>query len=172
PTGELDADSARLIYDTIGELIRAERCTAVIVSHDPESSSIADRVVRIRDGRVSEESGGTLREESIVVGKGGWLRLPEELLRRSGIRTHANARLEGGEIVVAGEEETDSPQSADPVVERPRKTTEIAALRRVSKSYGARTVLDALEAAFASSSLTVVTGPSGSGQTTLLHVPA
>ena len=59
PTGELDAASARLVYDTIGELIRAERCTAVIVSHDPESASIADRVVRIRDGRVSEESAGT-----------------------------------------------------------------------------------------------------------------
>ncbi|HWJ45558.1 MAG TPA: ABC transporter ATP-binding protein, partial [Gaiellaceae bacterium] len=80
PTGELDSASARLVYDTIGELLRAERCTAVIVSHDPESASIADRVVRIRDGRVSEESGGELRNESIVVGKGGWLRLPEELL--------------------------------------------------------------------------------------------
>src|SRR5204863_2495196 len=75
PTGELDAASARLVYDTIGELIRAERCTAVIVSHDPESASIADRVVRIRDGRVSEESGGAVGDEAIVVGKGGWLRL-------------------------------------------------------------------------------------------------
>jgi ABC-type lipoprotein export system ATPase subunit len=172
PTGELDADSARLVYDTIGELIRAERCTAVIVSHDPESASIADRVVRIRDGRVSEESGGTLREESIVVGKGGWLRLPEELLRRSGIRTHANARLQGREIVVTGEEDTDSPPSANPVAERPRATTEIAALRHVSKSYGARTVLDALDAVFPSSTVMTVTGPSGSGKTTLLHVLA
>ena len=42
----------------------------------------------------------------------------------------------------------------------------------MNKSYGARTVLDGLEAAFASSSLTVVTGPSGSGKTTLLHVLA
>jgi ABC-type lipoprotein export system ATPase subunit len=172
PTGELDAVNARLVYDTIGELIRAERCTAVIVSHDPESSSVADRVVRIRDGRVSEESGGTLGEESIVVGKGGWLRLPEELLRRSGIRTHANARLEGREIVVTGAEDTDRPPSVNPVAERPPQTTEIVALRRVSKSYGARTVLDALEAAFASSTLTAVTGPSGSGKTTLLHVLA
>jgi energy-coupling factor transport system ATP-binding protein len=172
PTGELDADSARLVYDTIGELIRAERCTAVIVSHDPESASVADRVVRIRDGRVSEESGGTLREESIVVGKGGWLRLPEELLRRSGIRTHASARLEGREIVVTGEQDTHSPPSFDAVAERPRETTEIAALRQVSKGYGARTVLDALDAAFPASTLTAVTGPSGSGKTTLLHVLA
>src|SRR5205807_128874 len=87
----------------IGELVRAEECTAVIVSHDPESAAIADRIVRIRDGRVSEEiARGIDEEESIVVGRGGWLRLPEELLRRSGIRSHAAARLQGGEIVVLG----------------------------------------------------------------------
>ncbi len=171
PTGELDADSARLVYETIGELIRTERCTAVIVSHDPESASIADRVVRIRDGRVSEESGGALREESIVVGKGGWLRLPEELLRRSGIRTHASARLEGREIVVSGEETTESlPQTQ--TFERPHETTLVAALRGVGKSYGSRTVLASLGATFESSTLTAVTGPSGSGKTTLLHVLA
>ena len=172
PTGELDADSARLIYDTIGELIRAERCTAVIVSHDPESASIADRVVRIRDGRVSEESGSTLREESIVVGKGGWLRLPEELLRRSGIRTRANARLEGRDIVVSGEESTDSAPLIEPAAERPQDASEVAAIRRLSKSYGDRVVLDELDAAFPSSTLAAVTGPSGSGKTTLLHMLA
>ena len=171
PTGELDAESARLVYGTIGELIRTERCTAVIVSHDPESASIADRVIRIRDGRVSEESGGSLREESIVVGRGGWLRLPEELLRRSGIRTHASARLEGREIVVSGEDAAESVPSVE-ALERSQEARPVAALRRVSKGYGARTVLDGLAAMFASSTLTVVTGPSGSGKTTLLHVLA
>ncbi len=171
PTGELDAESARLVYGTIGELLRTERCTAVIVSHDPESASIADRVIRIRDGRVSEESGGSLREESIVVGSGGWLRLPEELLRRSGIRTHASARLEGRDIVVSGEEPAENAPTVE-ALERPREARPVAALRRVSKGYGARTVLDGLAAMFASSTLTVVTGPSGSGKTTLLHVLA
>jgi ABC-type lipoprotein export system ATPase subunit len=171
PTGELDAQSARLVYETIGELIRTERCTAVIVSHDPESASIADRVVRIRDGRVSEESGGALREESIVVGKGGWLRLPEELLRRSGIRTHASARLEGREIVVSGEETSESLPETQ-TFEPPDEKTLVAALRRVDKGYGSRTVLASLSATFESSTLTVVTGPSGSGKTTLLHVLA
>ena len=59
----------------------------MLVSHDPESASVADRIVRVRDGRVSDEAaladGG---DESIVVGRGGWLRLSEELLRRTGIR--------------------------------------------------------------------------------------
>jgi energy-coupling factor transport system ATP-binding protein len=171
PTGELDSESAQLVYDTIGELIRSERCTAVIVSHDPESASIADRVIRIRDGRVSEESGGSLHESSIVVGRGGWLQLPEELLRRAGIRTHATARLEGRAIVVAGEE-TPAAAAHAPTVERRSETELVAALRGVDKRYGQRAVLDGLSATFESSTLTAVTGPSGSGKTTLLHILA
>jgi ABC-type lipoprotein export system ATPase subunit len=169
PTGELDTASAHLVYETIGELIRSERCTAVIVSHDPESATVADRVIRIRDGRVSEESGGSLREESIVVGRGGWLRLPEQLLRRSGIRTHATARLEGRAIVVSGDETTETRPVAA-TVERPSERQLVAALRGLDKSYGRRTVLAGLQATFESSTLTAVTGPSGSGKTTLLHI--
>jgi ABC-type lipoprotein export system ATPase subunit len=172
PTGELDAASAHVVYETIGGLIRTERCTAVIVSHDPESASIADRVVRIRDGRVSEESGTDLGEEAIVVGRGGWLRLPEELLRRSGIRTHAGARLEGREIVVFSRERPAEEASALDVVPSPQATTTIAAVRGLRKSYGRQTVLDGLDAELGSAQLTVVTGPSGSGKTTLLHLLA
>jgi ABC-type lipoprotein export system ATPase subunit len=169
PTGELDSQSAHLVYETIGDLIRSERCTAVIVSHDPESAAIADRVIRIRDGRVSEESGGSLREGSIVVGRGGWLRLPEELLRRSGIRTHATARLEGRVIVVSGDETTEA-QPVGETSDLPREQELVAALRGLEKSYGRRTVLHELNATFESSTLTGVTGPSGSGKTTLLHI--
>ena len=178
PTGELDHANATLVYETIGELVRSERCTAVLVSHDPESATIADRIVRIRDGRVSEETArGVGEEESIVVGRGGWLRLPEELLRRSGIRTHAAARLEGREIVVSPAVAEESVAAVPaPVVEPPRDTSVVAALRGVRKVYGtgasSRAAIDGLAAAFRSSSLTVVTGPSGSGKTTLLHLLA
>ncbi len=101
PTGELDAANADAVYRLIGDLARDEGCTTVIVSHDPESASIADRIVRIRDGRVAEEwarEGGV--SDTIVVGRGGWLRLPEELLARAGIASHATASLEEGRIVV------------------------------------------------------------------------
>ena len=172
PTGELDAASARLVYDTIGELLQAEQCTAVIVSHDPESASIADRVVRIRDGRVSEESGGELPNEAIVVGRGGWLRLPEELLRRSSIRTHATARLAGRDIVVSGDEALIETEPAPESMPAPAERRNVATLRGVTKSYGNRKVLDALDTTFKSSTLTAVVGPSGSGKTTLLHILA
>ena len=59
PTGELDAATADQVYEMLGELVREHGCTTVIVSHDPESARIADRIVRIRDGRVSEEWGAT-----------------------------------------------------------------------------------------------------------------
>ena len=178
PTGELDAESARLVYATIGELVRAEQCTAVIVSHDPESASIADRVLRIRDGRVSEEAGGEVGEEAIVVGRGGWLRLPEELLRRSGIRSHASARMAGDDIVVSSAdrgnpEPTTVAQSAPAPV---RNAATIARVRGLTKTYGRgeteRRVLDAFGADFRAASLAVVMGPSGSGKTTLLHLLA
>ena len=179
PTGELDAANATLVYDTIGELVRAERCTAVIVSHDPESTSIADRIVRIRDGRVSEEiARGVDEDEAIVVGRGGWLRLPEELLRRSGIRSHATARLDVREIVVtaAGADDVEAEAPAAPTLEPPHETELIAELRAVRKLYGRggtqRAALDGVDATFSSSLLAAVTGPSGSGKTTLLQILA
>jgi ABC-type lipoprotein export system ATPase subunit len=178
PTGELDAASAALVYATIGELVRGERCTAVIVSHDPASTDIADRIVQIRDGRVSEETTrGSGGEEAIVVGRGGWLRLPEELLRRSGIHDRASARLEGGEIVVSARGEP-SPAAAPPapIAAAARACAGVARVRDLTKVYGhgpaARAALDGLSAEFRSSTVTAVTGPSGSGKTTLLHILA
>jgi ABC-type lipoprotein export system ATPase subunit len=179
PTGELDAASARLVYEAIAELARDGGTTTVLVSHDPESAAIADRIVRVRDGRVSEEAAlADGRDEAIVVGRGGWLRLSEELLRRTGIRSHATARLHeegivlepvaGDEIVVVDEE---------PELRRPAGHGEVVAeTRGVSRTYGegeaAASALLELDAAFVGGRLTAVTGPSGSGKTTLLRLLA
>ena len=173
PTGELDEASASLVYGAIAELAAAEGCTVVIVSHDPASTAIADRFVHIRDGRVSEET--VAGEGTIVVGRGGWLRLPQEFLERAGIGDRAAAELEGERIVVSAageglrEEVPASPAAALPG--RP-----VATLTGVVKTHGrgatAAHVFDGLDAVFESGRLTVVTGPSGSGKTTLLHLLA
>ncbi len=87
PTGELDAATAEDVHRLLRELVVEHGSAAVVVSHDPASTEIADRVVHIRDGRVSEErTGGT---ETVVVGTGGWLRVPEEMLRAAGIGDRA-----------------------------------------------------------------------------------
>jgi ABC-type lipoprotein export system ATPase subunit len=172
PTGELDADNARVVYDTIAELARAERCTAVIVSHDPESTEIADRVVQTRDGRVSEE---TVRGagSSIVVGRGGWLQLPQELLERAGIGARAAASLEDDRIVLVPAGTPERPAELQPAAPALSRETDIVAeARGLAKTHGsgaaAAHVFEGFDAAFESGRLTVVTGPSGSGKTTLL----
>ena len=183
PTGELDAATADQVYETLAELVREHRCTTVIVSHDPESTRIADRIVRIRDGRVSEEWGRDgAADDTIVVGRGGWLRLPEELLLRAGIGTHARARLGTGSVVVEAAAASAPGEPADPTVpgtEVPGTVVRSAPAQRVvasveglHKRFGDTVVLDGLSAELRGGLLHVVTGPSGSGKTTLLHLLA
>jgi ABC-type lipoprotein export system ATPase subunit len=169
PTGELDADNAARVYELIGELARAEGTTVLVVSHDPGSAAIADRIVQIRDGRVSsEQARERIENEEIVVARGGWLRLPEELLRRGGIGTHATASLAEQGVVIEGTEEPQAVEegSTERAAVAPATTSAIE-LRGVEKR-----VLDGLGATIHPGRLTVVTGPSGSGKTTLLHLIA
>jgi ABC-type lipoprotein export system ATPase subunit len=174
PTGELDRANARLVYDAIGRLARAERCTCVIVSHDPESATVADRVVQIRDGRVSHESARDAGfAEEIVVGKGGWLHLPEELLRRAGATDRLTAELDGDRLVLRAPRPvpTEHVPGSDPG-QTPEFGGVAVELRNVTKSFGRRRVLDDLDAEFERGRLHAVTGPSGSGKTTFLHLIA
>jgi ABC-type lipoprotein export system ATPase subunit len=178
PTGELDHASAAVLYDQLGELTRAERCTTVIVSHDPESTQIADRIVQIRDGRLASEwareDGG---DESIVVGRGGWLQLPEELLRRAGVARRATAQLADGGVLLSPAEAAASPLPERPG-RRPTGSSGEAAIevRALRKSFGrgprGTSVFEGLDAVFEAGRLTAVTGRSGSGKTTLLRVLA
>jgi ABC-type lipoprotein export system ATPase subunit len=178
PTGELDEASAGLVYAAIAELVAQEGCTVVIVSHDPASTAIADRFVHIRDGRVSEETlRGAEGEGLIVVGRGGWLRLPQELLDRAGIGTRAAASLDDDRIVVvAAGSDGWVPVEAAPSAAPVAAGAEVAAVRGLVKTHGrgasASPVFAGLDASFDGGRLTVVTGPSGSGKTTLLHLLA
>ncbi|MGH3012342.1 MAG: ABC transporter ATP-binding protein, partial [Gaiellaceae bacterium] len=181
PTGELDAANARLVYEGIAELAGEAGTTTVLVSHDPESASVADRIVRVRDGRVSEEAaladGG---DEAIVVGRGGWLRLSEELLRRTGIQARAAARLhEQGILLQAAPGGGVAEQLADEQLLPAAAAGEgeiVAEADGLSRTYGegaaATIALVELDATFGAGRLTAVTGPSGSGKTTLLHLLA
>jgi ABC-type lipoprotein export system ATPase subunit len=175
PTGELDAATADQVYEMLNELVREHRCTTVIVSHDPESARIADRIVRIRDGRVSEEwARDGEASDTIVVGRGGWLRLPEELLLRAGIGAKATARFENGGVVVtptAGHS-VDSTQSPEaPLRPNPPGAT-VAAGRGLTRRYGETIALRPVDLDLQAGRLHAITGPSGSGKTTLLHLLA
>lgn len=169
PTGELDRASADTVLGVIADLARRSGTTVIIVSHDPRVAQFADRVVRIRDGRVSDEERGS--GEKIVVGRGGWLRLPSELLRGAGVDARVDAQLEGDRIVITA---AGSPiAEALPPEEEDRDTAprqRILELRSLAKRYGSRVVLADFAADIDRGALTAITGPSGSGKTTLLDL--
>jgi ABC-type lipoprotein export system ATPase subunit len=168
PTGELDRDSARSLFGLLRELTKAQQTTAVVVSHDPTSVAIADRVVHVRDGRVSEEErdGGT----AVVVGRGGWLRVPEPALRAAGITTRATVAVDDGAVVLRA---VGAPASAQRL-ERPTPGAAglVVEARSVTRRFGRTTALAEFSARFDPGTFTAVTGPSGSGKSTLLALLA
>jgi ABC-type lipoprotein export system ATPase subunit len=174
PTGELDAATADQVYDVLGELVREHGCTTVIVSHDPESARIADRIVRIRDGRVSEEwSRDEGETDTIVVGRGGWLRLPEELLLRAGIGAKATARFDDGAVVVEPSgDRIEAPVSDTSKVPDTASGRVVLSANGLTHRYGDTVVFEDVGAELNAGRLHAVTGPSGSGKTTLLHILA
>jgi ABC-type lipoprotein export system ATPase subunit len=169
PTGDLDAESARDVHTLLAELVSEQGASAVVVSHDPASTEIADRVVHIRDGRVSEERQGEV--ETAVVGTGGWLRIPEETLRAAGIHDRARIVLGDGSV---GLHPVDGrvAASAAASVRLEGARGEVLAARGVSRRYGAQVALDRLDVTFVPGELTAVVGPSGSGKSTLLALLA
>ena len=54
PTGNLDSENGKNVLGLFREMARTERRGLLIVTHDPLVRSIADRVMTIRDGRLTE----------------------------------------------------------------------------------------------------------------------
>ncbi len=52
PTGALDAESGRLVLSLLHELSRELRQTVLLVTHNASIAGMADRVLRLRDGRI------------------------------------------------------------------------------------------------------------------------
>lgn len=55
PTGNLDSATGSIVLEMLLKLNRSEGATLVIVTHDPALSSLTDRIVHLRDGRITGE---------------------------------------------------------------------------------------------------------------------
>jgi len=179
PAGELDAANVAVAYRLIADLARDHGATVVLVSHDPAATAVADRTVHIRDGRLSDEASGG-GATAIVVGRGGWLRLPEDLLRDAGVGRLARAQRHDLGILLtpagpAAEAQSEQTTAAASSADRP-EAGPAAELRDVQMRYGqghgARVVLAGYSAIFESGRMTALTGRSGSGKSTLLRLLA
>jgi putative ABC transport system ATP-binding protein len=54
PTGNLDSKTGAAILDLLKQINSEEHCTVVMVTHSDEAARCADRIIRLRDGRVEE----------------------------------------------------------------------------------------------------------------------
>ncbi len=52
PTGNLDSENSQIVLNMMRALNRDFRQTILMITHDSEAASVADRIIRMRDGRV------------------------------------------------------------------------------------------------------------------------
>ena len=180
PTGELDDASADAIRTLIVELARTNGASVILVTHDLATAEVADRILRIRDGRIVGDRRGT--EEALVI-DGGWLRLPSDLLIQAGIGRRARVRPTPDGVIVTRADSDSGPTgsvgsgvaSARPQPPVPWVPAQVG-LCSVARSYGygltRRDVLGGLTHDFAPGQMTAITGRSGAGKTTLLKLVA
>ncbi|MCC3373314.1 ABC transporter ATP-binding protein [Cohnella sp. REN36] len=126
PTGSLDSKMADQILDLFRELNRSLGITIVIVTHDPHLARKVDRVVSIRDGKISSEmlrkksyaeeleelERGIAQEEEThveyaILDKAGRLQVPAGYLESIGIQNTNKVKVElaEGKIVLTAPEE-------------------------------------------------------------------
>jgi ABC-type lipoprotein export system ATPase subunit len=108
PTGEVDSESAAAIFKIMADLNREYGVTIVIVTHDPEVAHRVNRVVGMRDGRVSIEvlrrqgvEGAVLTpEEFAVLDRTGRLQLPHAYREALGMRGLVRVKLRDDHIAI------------------------------------------------------------------------
>ena len=119
PTGSVDRKTADYIFDLFSELNRNGQ-TILIVTHDIELSKKVNRVVAIRDGKISservlkeqyadrvKESGISFLEEDIqdeyvVLDRAGRLQIPSQLLKDLNLEDNkVKVSARGNEIIVS-----------------------------------------------------------------------
>ena len=171
PTGALDRETADAVYDLLGAAVAATGAALLLVSHDVGAGRIADRVVRIRDGRVSEQWHPGQTDETLVVDERGWVRLPAPMRRATGALAGVVASVRDGTIRLAGSDSPPAVGKADGGPKAARVAGDAIAARAVDVRIdrGGRTVLDGLQVVAPAGRLSVIQGRSGSGKSTALR---
>jgi len=179
PTGELDRAAAASVYALLADASAAWGAALVLVSHDPLAGRWAERVVRIRDGRLGEtwcpDPGGAAVAERLVVDDRGWVRLPEPVWPGGRHPRTVTVRATGDGVLLAPGEPAPPGPPPGPLPggaggAGPGTGEVVAALRGVRRRLGDRVVLDGVDADAVTGRLLVVRGPSGSGKSTLLRL--
>jgi ABC-type lipoprotein export system ATPase subunit/bifunctional DNA-binding transcriptional regulator/antitoxin component of YhaV-PrlF toxin-antitoxin module len=109
PTGEVDEANAQRIYQIFKDLNKEFNLTTLIVSHDMNLARHVDRVVAIRDGKVSSETvrhdhptaeHGSAFTELIVLDSAGRLQIPKDLREQLGMQRYVRMEIKDGGILI------------------------------------------------------------------------
>lgn len=111
PTGELDSMTSEAVFAALRDINARYGTTMVIVTHDPAIAARVERVVAIRDGRISSEIIRTAgfgaagqavvgRTEYAVVDRSGRIQLPRHAVEATGIHGRARVELAGDHVEV------------------------------------------------------------------------
>lgn len=172
PAASLSHEDAVSLYRRLADQCRAAGSTLLLVTHDYRAEAVADTVVRIRDGRISEvwEPGSGERQ---AIDSRGWLRLPDRVRAR-----FANS----AEIVDGDTVHLDGGAPPAPRVESAQRAEAIraATATNVKASVHMTTAIDVDRVALYSGmvdvsgrccagTITHVAGPAGSGTSAMLR---
>lgn len=145
PSGELDNQAAAAVYALVKSAATdTTGTTVVLVTHDSRAESFADRVVRIRDGRISEEwfPGG---KETSVIDPFGWMRIPDKGESNSSRNVPAQQSVHSdGEVPLRAE--------------------------HLDLRYGEKSIFHHVDIAGASGELIALSSSSGTGKSSLLRI--
>ncbi len=136
PTGEVDEATALTIYNIFRDLNSEYKLTTLIVSHDTNLAHYTDRVIAIRDGKITSETvradngwlpddplkpvrgefDATLFQELTVLDSAGRLQIPKEYLEKFSISSRAQLELTEEGILIRPASQAAPTQAAETLV--------------------------------------------------------
>lgn len=164
PTGALSQEESDEIYEFIRNTARNHNTAVLLVTHDENAEKYADRVIRLRDGRVGEVWHPGEAEQQMI-SKKGWLRIPDEVL--DGLnpsvqisQSSKGAIIEGRSSLASIKKFTSEKRSINNAI--------LINAKNLTTGYGQKPVSKELNFEIQENSIFCIYGKSGIGKTTLL----
>jgi putative ABC transport system ATP-binding protein len=159
PTGEVDEATALVIYNIFRQLNQELKLTTLIVSHDTNLARHVDRVIAIRDGKISSEivrQAWAARsmddplmpveaehvekafQELAVLDSAGRLQIPKDYLEKFEINGRAQLEVTEDGILVKAAPQSAPTQSAEELVTEMIQSKKLSRWQKLSMSVRQR----------------------------------
>ena len=167
PAATLSIEESKVLYSRITDHCRNNKTALVMVTHDKTAEEFADRIVRISDGRISEQWQSDGVEHS-VIDKNGWLKLPRSV--KVYLPTEALVETDLNQVTLQGlnfEPSLHKASQRQKDKDFTRVSCQKVSIDFISTETGPLLSFDVFDG-----SLTAIHGFAGSGKTTLLQAIA